>query len=57
MESYQKYTVRINKETYKRMRKLAIDLDTTVKDLLLRGFEKIEQEHCTSSAKNEKEDK
>ena len=53
MESYQKYTVRINKDTYKRMRKLAIDLDITVKELLLRGFEKIEQENRT---KIEKED-
>ena len=49
-----KCTIRIyDDNVFKRMKKLAVDLDTSIQDLLVEAFKEYEQKHCTSSAKRD----
>lgn len=52
-----KCTIRIyDDNVFKRMKKLAVDFDTSVQDLLVEAFKEYEQKHCTSSAKTKEEE-
>ena len=46
----------VSKEEHKRIKMLATELDMSIKDLLLRGAEKVKEEELNSSAEEAKEE-